>query len=602
MTTTDPARINAQKLPFLAVAALLTLSVIMQALAFHPVVAWPLAWIALVPWMIALVGMRTHKALFWSMAVGFGFFFFGVFWLAEVHWGALVCAAVGEGAIYAIFGAALCLVVRKLRLPMTLALPVLWVGMEFLRNFALTGFPWLFLGHTQFSLLWLIQISDITGAYGVSFVIAAANGLVADVILYKMRRSPANLSTQKLCAAGAGVLCLLAGVCVYGAIRIKGVREEMRPGPQVLLVQPNLEQSIKSNRDMKQTPFLTCLELSASISAKKLPDMIVWPETMLPPRWYVDPDNPQRGEEFVEDITKGPLRANDPQNRPMQATRQQILEYLIQQTGCPLFAGGVHVNHTPCEISWWNPNTGEFSPIELPYTEKRNSIYFIDKNGQQTGRYDKTHLVPYGEYIALQDIFPFLPDAIHEIAGFVRELEPGDPDQQIIFKVTLRDGSETFTFCAPICYEIIFGDQVAGMVSDGEEKKAQFIVNASNDGWFRESAELEQTTVIAAFRAVENRVGVIRATNTGISGFIKPDGSFSWHRDFLHDGDKYIMGRNKSIRDTIQRKVFVSDIHTFYSRFKDMFALAISAIAGVLVIFGVVLGIAAKRRAKKASA
>ncbi len=596
MTKTDPARTHAQPLPRLAIVALLAGSVIMQALSFHPVVAWPLAWIALVPWMVALVGMRTHKALFWSMAVGFGFFFFGAFWLSEVHWGALVCAALGEGALYAVFGAALCLVVRKLRLPLTVALPVVWVAMEFLRNFALSGFPWLFLGHTQFGLLWLIQISDVTGAYGVSFIVAAVNGLVADVVLYKLRRSPARLSTKKLCAAGAAVVCVLAGVCIYGAIRIREVRDEMRPGPRILLVQPTLEQAIQSDRARQQMPLDVCRDLTAEKKndpqAKK-PDMVVWPETMLPPRWHVDPDDPQKGEEFVEDALGYSLIIK---NRSF--TRKQVIEIITNMAGCPLFAGGVHVNHTPCDIAWWNPRDGKFHDIHLPYTEKRNSIYFIDKTGRQTGRYDKIHLVPYGEYIALKDVFPFLPDMIGHFAGFVRELEPGEPDQQIVFEITLRDGSETFTFCAPICYEIVFADLVAGMVSDGEEKKVQFIVNVSNDGWFHESAELEQTTVIAAFRAVENRVGVVRATNTGISGFIKPDGSFSWRKDFLHNS----LGQNKSIKGVIQRKVVVSDIHTIYSRFGDVFAGAVSGIATALLICGFVRGIAAKRREKKSTA
>ncbi len=545
---------------------LLSFSCLLQVLAFHPAEAWPLAWVALVPWVVVIARLRLPKATLWSLLLGYAFFFFGANWLAEVHIGALLLLAVPLAAFYAFFGLLLNILGRRGRLPLTLAVPVAWVTVEFLRSFVLTGFPWLYLAHTQYRLLALIQISDITGAYGVSLIVAMFNGLLADILLSRFGKSPFRLSKARLAVQGAITVALIAGTVIYGTFRLAQVRTEMRPGPRLLLVQPNVAQELKSDREMNRDVFEDCLDMTETAFTKaknegEPPDLVVWPETILPPRWDI---NNKVGEEFFD--------------REVEKKVKDLIDYVK----CPLFSGGVHVNDKPRVIHWWHPTEKKFVEDRLPYTEVHNSVYYFDTEARQIARYDKMHLVPYGEYIALQDVFPFIRGGIRHFAGFVRELEAGAPDQQTVYTLPSRDGSNRYTFCAPICYEIIFPDLIAKMVSaDGSKKDAQFIINVSNDGWFKESAELEQTTVIAAFRAVENRVGVVRATNTGISGFIKPDGLLVWEKNFLRDA---ITGEMKSVTGTIQRPVYVSNILTTYSRVKDIFAIVVSAVCGLLFV------------------
>ncbi|MFH1550272.1 MAG: apolipoprotein N-acyltransferase [Planctomycetota bacterium] len=551
---------------WLTILILLSFSCLLQALAFHPAEAWPLAWVALVPWVVVIARLRWLKATLWSLLLGYVFFFSGANWLTEVHIGALLLLAAPLAAFYAFFGLLLNIMGRRGRLPLTLAVPVAWVTVEFLRSFVLTGFPWLYLAHTQYRLLALIQISDITGAYGVSLIVAMFNGLLADILLSRFGKSPFRLSKARLAVQGAITVALIAGAAVYGTFRLAQVRAEMRPGPRLLIIQPNIPQELKSDRELNRDVFKDCLDMTVTAFAKakdegEPPDLVVWPETILPPRWDTNNDGE---EEFVNEEVKKKVKG------------------LIDYVKCPLFSGGVHVNDEPRVIHWWHPTKKKYVEDSLPYTEVHNSVYYFDTKAGQMARYDKMHLVPYGEYIALQDVFPFIRGGIRHFAGFVRELEAGAPDQQTVFTLPSRDGSNRYTFCAPICYEIIFPDLVAKMVSeDGSKKDAQFIINVSNDGWFKESAELEQTTVIAAFRAVENRVGVVRATNTGISGFIRPDGLLVWEKDFLRDA---ITGEMKSVGGTIQRPVYVSGILTVYSRVKDVFAIVTSAVCGLLFV------------------
>ena len=273
------------------VAALLAVSCLLQYLSFHPAAIWLFGWVGLAPWIFALARMTWLRSLKWSFPLGYAFFLLGAMWLAEVHWGALVVPALALALFYVLFAGLLNFIARKGRVPMTLAVPVAWVTVEFVRSFALTGFPWLYLGHTQFRLLPLIQIADITGAYGVSFVVAAFNGLVADALLFATGKSPARLSHARLAALSVAVCVLVAAVVVYGVVRLDEVRKEMRPGPRLMVVQPNIRQELKSDRE-NQDAFGVCIDLTlAEIAAAKkrgeMPDLIVWPESIIPPRWYV---------------------------------------------------------------------------------------------------------------------------------------------------------------------------------------------------------------------------------------------------------------------------------------------------------------------------
>ena len=182
-----------------------------------------------------------------------------------------------------------------------------------------------------------------------------------------------------------------------------------------------------------------------------------------------------------------------------------------------------------------------------------NSAYFISARGEILGRYDKIHLVPVSEALPLRETFPWLEKLVLRLSELKRlpTLNPGTnlhPFQWHDYK-----------FGILICYESIFPDMNRVIVREG----AQFIINISNDGWFRNGAELEQILAISVFRAVENKIGFIRATNTGISAFISPLGEMN----ILKDSN----GRYKEIDGTLTDKITIGRGMTLYTRWGDYF-------------------------------
>ncbi|RKY26512.1 MAG: apolipoprotein N-acyltransferase [Planctomycetota bacterium] len=457
------------------------------------------------------------------------------------------------------------LAVKRLRVPLMLAAPVAWVACEYLRAFVLTGFPWLFLAHTQYAFLPLIQISDITGAYGVSFVIVLVNAFIAEVVLrFIARKRYRKLDARGLLPRAICLAAVFALVLVYGFARLGAIRGKMKEGPRVLLIQPNVAQYLKRERESRRTltgdiETLTDTALEKARKENREPDMIVWPETMIQP-----------GPDCSPDCTAGWSRK-------------------VRERGCHFLAGGTYVRNEPHVYRYWNPRTNQWEEHEDDVTDWHNSAYFFTADGKLEGRYDKIHLVPFGEFVPLGNIFPFMDDVILQSAGFVRDLKGGEG---ITFFEMTDAGGNPYTFSTPICYEVGFPDLFASFVEEGGEKKADFIVNISNDGWFHESAELEQTTAMAAFRAVENRVGVIRATNTGISAFIRPDGFFSWENDVLKDEH----GRMKSVQGFLLRRVYVCDDLSIYSRVKDVFAIVMLALSGAALLASFILRGSSKAR------
>jgi apolipoprotein N-acyltransferase len=187
------------------------------------------------------------------------------------------------------------------------------------------------------------------------------------------------------------------------------------------------------------------------------------------------------------------------------------------------------------------------------------------------GRYDKVHLVPVGEYVPLRDYIPFVSfveSVITNQAGFLPNVTPGKGGQ--IFSLPAQAKKSRFGIL--ICYENIFPDQVRDSVLRG----AEYIVNISNDGWFADSAELDQVLAITAFRAVENRITLFRATNTGISAVFDPNGAV---RNRL-----VVRGRDKEVEGVFAGRVFFDGRRTFYTRFGDLFAKAFLALAFFLIL------------------
>jgi len=338
--------------------------------------------------------------------------------------------------------------------------PVVWTGLEFVRGYLFGGLPWFLLGYTQHGALRVIQAADLGGVWLLSALVAFVNGALVDG-RFKVRAA----------ATGAIVVAF-----VYGAIRLGTLTLE--DGPTVAVVQPNIPQDIKSeslvSRRVAVENFEKHLDLSID-AAKAKPDLIVWPEAAIYQEMIYVP-----GERYPW------------QDTPMY--RRLILA--TQRTGVRMVIGLLVTE-----------------PLGGGRYEYTNSAVDVDPLRGIVERFDKVHLVPFSEFTPLVRTFPIVREWRDRYSGLqLADMRSGDG-----FPIWDLAGHR---FGTQICFEAIFPEISREIARNG----ASFTVNISNDGWFRDSAELDQMLAMARFRAIENRMHVIRATNTGISAFLSPDG------------------------------------------------------------------------------
>jgi len=242
----------------------------------------------------------------------------------------------------------------------------------------------------------------------------------------------------------------------------------------------------------------------------------------------------------------------------------------------------------------------EPTPYSVRATDtKHNSAYVFAPDGSPPKRYDKIHCVYFGEtipfrygrlrwlYLWLEPMMPFSEK------GFEYSLEPGRRFE--VFTMTPRsDPSKTYTFSIPICYEDVMPYVSRRFVTDPQtgRKRVDFLLNISNDGWFVHSDELPQHLAICAFRAVENRVGIARAVNTGMSGFIDSNGRI--HDLVAVDG----RSRGPGVHGFATARVKTDSRHSLYSRAGDVFAVGCSLLTLVLYYDYVAARIRTARRAE----
>ena len=403
-------------------------------------------------------------------------------------------------------------------------LPGLWVALEHLRSFLISGFPWYFAGHSQVRWTRLIQIADITGVYGVSFLLLLSNVLVSMIIIRLVRKKALkDEPAVRLAWPLAGLLVVLVGASlIYGSFRIN--QTKTKSGPTICLIQGNIPQSLKLDSDFHKDMFETYFKLTVSVTEKDI-DLIVWPETMAP-GW------PNVDEELQEFFAK-----------------------LSRRMNASLLIGALAVEGYEWE---------DLDEQAYEAADKYNSVYFFsfEKEGKLSGRYDKIHLVPFSEYMPLRKHLPFLKRVVPEGFGI---LTPG------------RDLSvfdlKGHKFSAAICYE----NSVADIVRKFASKGVDFLVVATNDGWFQDTRELDEHFAISRFRAVENRLPIAYSANTGISGFIDSLGRV---QSFIRDKS----GKYREVKGTLTGTVRLDDRKTVYMRYGD--------ILGVVCIVISVLGLA----------
>jgi len=472
-----------------------------------------LAWFALIPLFYSIEGKGLYRSFILGFLTGIVSFLGILYWIiVAVHTYGNV-PLIPSGFILLLLvvylslfiGAFTCLtrlIQIRSGLQTLLFTPFLWVTLEYLRSFLLTGFPWANLGHSQYLNLPFIQMADITGVYGLSFVILLVN---ATLFYVYHQWSTKTFPFREFVIT----ILILLGFLVYGYVKIGEVNRQISQNPplKIGLVQGNIDQSVKWDESFQKETLKIYEKLSFKVAEEK-PDLILWPETATP-FFFQDAKEYQP---FVLDIPK--------------------------KTNAFLLFG------TPS----YKPRKGK--------VDHYNSAYLVSPSGELIGKYDKIHLVPFGEYIPMQDLLFFIGSLGEGIGDFKSGKE--------IYNFSLPQGK----FGVLICFEIIFPDLCRRFVKGG----ANFLVTITNDAWFGRTSAPYQHFSVATFRAVENRVFIARAANTGITGLTDPKGKI------VNRGGIFT---EEAMNGTIR----LLKNKSFYTLYGDVFAWLCSAFSIFLLAF-----------------
>ena len=494
------------QLSALRVLFLCLVSSVLLILSFPNFNIWLLAWFGFVPLFFAIRNKSKGKAFLLFYFTGVIFWLGIIYWLIHVTVIGMVILILYLALYFGIFGLIISTIKHKQSSINLLFIPSLWVILEYLRSHLFTGFGWALLGYSQYLNLPVIQIADITGSYGVSFLVMTMNVAIWQVIQQVRSRTP---EVKKILVTYLPFFLFFLCVLGYGYHNLfRAPTAEKAQRVRISIIQGNIAQSIKWDAQERSFILNKYLDLSKQ-AAKDRPDLVVWPESAYPD--YL------MAEEFSKDI------------------KQQLFSLKI-----PLLIGVV------------------IQEDERYY----NSALLISKNCDIIQRYDKIHLVPFGEYIPLKKIFPFL-NTVVPIGDFTTG------EMYTVFTTPAR-------FAVLICFEDIFPELSRKFVAQG----ANFLTNITNDAWFSKTSSPYQHLQASVFRAVENRTPLVRAANTGISCFINPQGKIiSWVRDYK-DQDIFVSGYK-----TEEFDLKITD--SFYTRFGDIFV--IGCLVGI--IYGTIINL-----------
>lgn len=469
--------------------------------SFHPVNAGPLAWVALVPLALhARRETRGGRAVLVSWLAGSLMFAFLFSWVRFSWWAAPPLIGLYMGLYWGLFT----WILRRLpSWPLALSLPVAWTTADLARATVFEGFPYALLGYTQHAMPTLIQVSDLGGVWLVGALLAAVNGAVVQSIETRAvpRRAAATLS----------VLLLLS--LVYGGARLSTL--ELEEGPVVAVIQPNIPQDVRvlaeSHHEEDQRVFRVHLDLSKeAMKAAPRPELVIWPES----------------------ATFHQMVWDTPKKRWLKTADFESLAGVPAALGVPLLTGALVHDLVARDGGYGRECRECLKPgaavpsldAILPAceacggrsrfsTEPTNSALLLLPDGTVAGRYDKTHLVAFSERMPFNWILPVDRWVAAQLnIGRVSAFKPGR-------EIPAWDVAGT-RLGAKVCYEAAYSDISRILAGKG----GRIVVNISNEGWFKESAELDLMLGMAVFRAIENRVHCVRATNNGISAFIEPTG------------------------------------------------------------------------------
>ncbi|NNG07047.1 MAG: apolipoprotein N-acyltransferase [Desulfobacteraceae bacterium] len=373
-----------------------------------------LVWFALVPLLRTLHDESPLHAFLLGFIAGLAHFLTLIYWIVPTlqnygflnfltSSGALVLLCLYLALYPALFSYLLCRL-QESRFPV-FTMASLWVGLEVIRAHFLTGFPWCLLGYTQFRNLFLIQVADLVGVYGVSFMIILSNGLI-----YRLFFRRDALGRRDLKWEGMGLLLVAVFSLIYGQYRLAGDLNQGKGGKSLkaAIIQGNIDQTIKWNPAYQEKTVDTYHRLTRSTSLFK-PDLVVWPETAVP---FFFQDNEKLSPRLFE---------------------------MSREARADLIFGSPAYKRTGSGTKYYN------------------RVYLLSPKGELAGYYDKVHLVPFGEYVPYRWLFPFFRHLLHAAGNFAsgEKIEP--------LKLT------NYSAGTLICFEVIFPELARTQARKGAE-------------------------------------------------------------------------------------------------------------------------------------
>ena len=429
---------------------------------------WIFAWFGFIPLFLILQNKTRLQAFLLAYFTGVIFWSGVIYWLVHVTVLGTLILILYLSLYFGLFGLLIARRITSIGKRVLFFIPAVWVLLEFLRSYLLTGFPWALLGYSQTSNLAVIQIADITGTWGVSLLVVMVN-----VALYRLCFTCPKENTVK--QIPLIVLFFAVIVLGYGFYKLSAPLDKSRVTEQkISVIQGNIPQELKWDKHAQEYIVNKYIGLTRD-ALKERPDLIIWPEAS----W------------------------------PFLLTDQDIInkdeEEVLNNPDVSLVFGAVTIR----DGSYYN------------------SALFSRKNSGSWDIYDKLHLVPFGEYIPLKKVFPFL-ETIAPIGDITKGV-----------KYTVFPFKNDFSVL--ICFEDLFPELSRRFVSRG----ASFLVNITNDAWYKDTSAAFQHLQASIMRAVENRVPVVRSANTGISAFIDNKGKVT-----------------SLVQGNLGRKIFIEGIAT----------------------------------------
>ncbi|QJB57667.1 apolipoprotein N-acyltransferase [Pseudodesulfovibrio sp. zrk46] len=427
----------------------------------NPVLQFPLAALAF-PLALTWIGLRAISlkqafkfGWFAGLLAGIGCYYWmvipvqtygGLPWFIALPCPVVLAAAMG--IYYGLFSVAMYQAGQKLEgIPLCLLAGLTWASLEMLMGWLFSGFPWTNLASAFAPWPFAIQGAALLGAYGLSGVLTM---LAVAALLFSTYRSTLYLS-----------ISLSIGICAFGVLRISHFNGPKASYP-ISIIQGNIDQGAKWDPEYQAATVKKYATLTLQAISHFHPKVVIWPETAMP--FYFQDKTPyKKAVQILAKDSRTPIITGSPAYKVIDAKARKYVLY--------------------------------------------NRAWLVDDTGRALQRYDKEHLVPFGEYMPFEEWIPF--KKLVQAAG---DFVPGDNNQPIII-----DGVALGML---ICYEGIFPELAQQQV----ERGASVILNISNDAWFGETSAPNQHLNLTILRAVEQGRWLVRSTNTGISAFVDPLG------------------------------------------------------------------------------